>query len=54
MAIPFEQLVAATYDDVVTEKNKAADQWSDSTFLKTLEKIAEATGTQLKIEFIAA
>jgi len=39
MAIPFEQLVAATYDDVVTEKNKAADQWSDSTFLKTLEKM---------------
>ena len=39
MAIPFEQLVAATYDDVVNEKNKAADQWSDSTFLKALEKM---------------
>jgi hypothetical protein len=39
MAIPFEQLVAATYDDVVNEKNKAADQWSDSSFLKTLERL---------------
>ena len=39
MAIPFEQLVAATYDDVVNEKNKAADQWSDSSFLKSLEKL---------------
>ena len=39
MAIPFEQLIAATYDDVVNEKNKAADQWSDSSFLKGLEKL---------------
>ncbi|HYE17087.1 MAG TPA: phage major capsid protein [Tepidisphaeraceae bacterium] len=39
MAIPFEQLVAATYDDVVNEKNKAADQWSDSSFLKSLERL---------------
>src|SRR5574341_20563 len=39
MAIPFTQLVAATVDDVVNEKNKAADQWSDSSFLKTLEKL---------------
>lgn len=39
MAIPFSQLVAATYDDVVNERNKAADQWSDSSFLKTLERL---------------
>ena len=39
MAVPFAQLVATTYDDVWTEKNKAADQWSDSSFLKYLEKI---------------
>lgn len=35
----FSQLVAATYDDVVNERNKAADQWSDSSFLKALEKM---------------
>jgi hypothetical protein len=40
MAIPFTQLVSATYDDVVNERNKAADQWSDSTFLKALEKLS--------------
>lgn len=39
MAIPFTQLVASTYDDVVNEKNKAADQWSDSSFLKGLDKL---------------
>lgn len=39
MAIPFTQLVASTYDDVVNERNKAADQWSDSSFLKHLEKL---------------
>jgi hypothetical protein len=39
MAIPFTQLVAATYDDVVNEKNKAADQWSDSSFLKGLDRL---------------
>ena len=39
MAIPFTQLVAATYDDVVNEKNKAADQWSDSSFLKGVDKL---------------
>lgn len=39
MAVPFEQLVAATYDDVVNERNKAADQWSDSSFLKALERL---------------
>lgn len=39
MAIPFSQLVSSTFDDVVNEKNKAADQWSDSSFLKHLEKL---------------
>lgn len=39
MAIPFTQLVASTYDDVVNERNKAADQWSDSSFLKHLERL---------------
>lgn len=39
MAIPVTQLVAATYDDVVNEKNKAADQWSDASALNHLEKI---------------
>src|SRR5262245_5113033 len=37
MAVPFPQLVATTYDNVVTERNRAADQWSDSSFLKYLE-----------------
>lgn len=39
MAVPFTQLVASTYDDVVNERNKAADQWSDSSFLKALERL---------------
>jgi len=39
MAPPFSQLLSSTYDDVVNERNKAADQWSDSSFLKTLEKL---------------
>lgn len=39
MAIPVTQLVAATYDAVVNEKNKAADQWSDTSALNHLEKI---------------
>lgn len=39
MAVPFTQLVASTYDDVVTERNKSADQWSDSSTLMHLEKI---------------
>lgn len=39
MSVPFTQLVAATYDDVVNERNKSADQWSDSSFLKHLEKL---------------
>jgi len=39
MAVPFTQLVASTYDAVVNEKNKAADQWSDSSALNYLEKM---------------
>jgi hypothetical protein len=39
MAVPFSQLVATTFDDVVLERNKTADQWSDSSFLKYLEKV---------------
>jgi len=38
MAVPFSQLVASTFEDVVNQKG-AADQWSDSSFLKTLEKL---------------
>jgi hypothetical protein len=39
MAVPFTQLVASTFDDVVNERNKAADQWSDSSALTHLESI---------------
>jgi len=39
MAVPFTQLVASTYDDVVNERNKSADNWSDSSFLKHMEKL---------------
>lgn len=40
MAVPFTQLVASTYDGVIKDRdNKAADNWSDSAFLKYLEKI---------------
>lgn len=39
MSVPFTQLVASTYDAVVNEKNKAADQWSDTSALNHLEKI---------------
>lgn len=39
MAVPFTQLVASTYDAVVNERNKAADQWSDTSALNHLEKI---------------
>lgn len=53
MAIPFEQLVASTYDDVVNERNKATDQWSESSFLKALEELGgvkkTAGGTTLQI-----
>jgi hypothetical protein len=38
MAVPFEQLVASTYDEVVTERGKkAADQWSDASALNFIE-----------------
>lgn len=37
MAIPFTQLVASTFDEVSNERNKAADQWSDSSALTKLE-----------------
>ncbi len=39
MSVPFTQLVASTYDAVVNEKNKAADQWSDTAALNHLESI---------------
>ena len=39
MAVPFTQLVATTYDDVVTDRNKAANQWADSSFLLALERL---------------
>jgi hypothetical protein len=39
MAVPFTQLVASTYDAVANEKNKAADQWSDTSMLNALEKM---------------
>jgi hypothetical protein len=39
MAVPFTQLVATTYDSVVAEKNKAADQWSDTSSLNALERL---------------
>jgi hypothetical protein len=39
MAVPFTQLVASTYDAVANEKNKAADQWSDTSALNKLESL---------------
>lgn len=39
MSVPFPQLVASTYDAVVNERNKAADQWSDTSCLNFLESI---------------
>jgi len=39
MAVPFTQLVATTYDSVVAEKNKGADQWSDTSALNALESM---------------
>ncbi len=39
MSVPFTQLVASTYDAVVNEKNKAADQWSDTSALNKLEAL---------------
>jgi hypothetical protein len=39
MSVPYTQLAASTYDAVVNEKNKAADQWSDTSALNHLEKL---------------
>lgn len=39
MAVPFTQLVASTYDATVNERNKAADQWSDTSALNALEEM---------------
>src|SRR5688572_2465557 len=37
MAVPFSQDVAATFDGVNNEKNRGADQWSDTSALNSLE-----------------
>lgn len=37
MAVPFSQIVGATYDAVVAERNKAANQFAESAFLRALE-----------------
>lgn len=39
MAVPFAQEVATTYDDVVNLRNKAADQWSQSSFLQAMDRM---------------
>lgn len=39
MAVPFTQLAASTYDAVANEKNKAANQWADSSALNFLEEV---------------
>ena len=39
MAVPFSQLISTTFDEVVLQKNKAIDQWSDSSFLKGMERL---------------
>jgi hypothetical protein len=39
MSVPFTQLVASTYDAVVKDRNKAANQWHESAFLNHLEKL---------------
>jgi hypothetical protein len=39
MSVPFSQLVASTFDAVANEKNRGADQWSDTSALNFLEKI---------------
>jgi hypothetical protein len=38
MALTFEQHLAATYDKTVLDRNKSADQWSDSSFLMGMEE----------------
>lgn len=37
MAVPFSQLVATTYDEAVNERDKAANQFADDTYLGYLE-----------------
>jgi hypothetical protein len=39
MAIPFTQQVASTYDAVINERNRGADQWSDTSALNILEEM---------------
>ena len=39
MTVPFTQLVASTYDAVVNERNKAANQWADSSALNFLVEV---------------
>jgi hypothetical protein len=39
MAIPFTQQVASTYDAVINERNRGADQWSDTSALNLLEEL---------------
>lgn len=39
MAIPFTQQVASTYDAVINERNRGADQWSDTSALNALEEM---------------
>lgn len=49
----FSQIVAATYDRVANEKNKAANQWSENAFLNALERkgaLKRVTGGP-KLEF---
>ena len=38
MSVPFTQIVGATYDAVVNERNKAANQFAESALLTALEK----------------
>ncbi len=39
MSVPFTQLAASTYDAIANEKNKGADQWSDTSALNALERL---------------
>ena len=36
--LTLSQLVAVTYDKVLKERNKAADQWADTAILRYLEQ----------------
>lgn len=52
MAVPFSQQLAATYDESVTERNKASNQWHDASFLNHMESVGgverRSGGTSLK------